>query len=241
MTGVYSATVRSPTGIAADPPLTSHGTRQADELARHLLSLDPPIDTVYSSPYYRCLQTITPFANLKNAKILPEKGISEWFGSAPFDHPQPAPTEVLKPMFPAYCVDYVSAQTPSRKGETLPQLYERIAATVRDIVERCDAEGKRAIVLCTHAAVVIALGRILTGNVPESPDVDDFQAFTCGLSVYYRKGASGSSNLADEKLVPSATGLGMDLPPCLYSTAMDAPLTINCTHRLGRLDLRAQW
>lgn len=210
MTGVYSATVRSPTGIAADPPLTSHGTRQADQLARHLLTLDPPIETVYSSPYYRCLQTITPFVELSSEhdKILPEKGIAEWFGSAPFDHPQPAPAEVLKPMFPAYCVDYVSAQTPSIRGETLAQLYERLATTVRSIVERCDAEGKRAIVLCTHAAVVIALGRILTGNVPQDPEVDDFQAFTCGLSVYRRKGASEGSDSA-------ATAPGMDLLPTL--------------------------
>lgn len=191
---------------------------------------------MYSSPFYRCLQTITPFVELKQRQlshsdsgaagstsssqhatattILPENGIAEWFGAAPFDHPQPAPAEVLKPMFPAYCVDYVPAQTPSRKGETLAQLYERIATTVRAIVERCDAEGKRAIVLCTHAAVVIALGRILTGKVPEDPEVDDFQAFTCGLSVYRRKGEHNGPNSADEKQLSSAAALSMNAPPC---------------------------
>lgn len=90
-------------------------------------------------------------------------------------------------MFPAYDVDYDTVKKASRKGETLTQLYERVAETVRGVVQRCDAEGHRAIVLCTHAAVVIALGRILTGQIPETPDVDDFGAYTCGLSTYRRK------------------------------------------------------
>jgi len=188
ITGVYSSTVPSPTGIPADPPLTSHGTQQAAEMGQHLLTLDPPIDAVYSSPYYRCLQTITPFVNLRgdDTLIRPEAGIAEYFGSAPFDHPQPADPAVLREMFPAYDVSYESVRKASRKGETLTQLYERVAETMRGVVERCDAEGHRAVVLCTHAAVVIALGRILTGRIPETPDVDDFGAFTCGLSTYRR-------------------------------------------------------
>lgn len=189
ITGVYSSNVPSPTGIAADPPLTSHGTHQAAELGQHLLTLTPPIDAIYSSPYYRCLQTITPYVNLKgsNALIRPEHGIAEYFGSAPFNHPEPANSDVLKAMFPSYDVDYDTVKKASRKGETLTQLYERVAETVRGVVQRCDAEGHRAIVLCTHAAVVIALGRILTGQIPETPDVDDFGAYTCGLSTYRRK------------------------------------------------------
>jgi len=95
-------------------------------------------------------------------------------------------------MFPAYDVDYDTVRKASRKGETLAQLYQRVAETVRGVVERCDAEGQRAIVLCTHAAVVIALGRILTGQIPETPDVDDFGAYTCGLSTYRRKEGEGA-------------------------------------------------
>ena len=216
VTGVYSSSIRTPTGIAADPPLTSHGTLQADELGRHLLTLDPPIDAVYSSPYYRCLQTIAPFVELRRqrspssendaaASIRPEHGIAEWFGAAPFDHPRPASAETLKPMFPAYSLDYASTRAASSKGETLPQLYERIASALRAIVEQCDAQGHRAIVLCTHAAVVIALGRVLTGDMPDTPDVEDFQAYTCGLSTYRRKGTTeagkpGESTLSGKKI-----------------------------------------
>ncbi|KAF4335103.1 transcription factor tau 55 kDa subunit [Fusarium beomiforme] len=166
------------------------------------MTLDPPIDAVYSSPYYRCLQTITPFVELKQqqlkdqqstqdsaaATIRPEHGIGEFFGAAPFDHPIPASPKRLKELFPAYDVDYVSAITPSRKGETIKDLYGRVAAAVRAIIERCDAEGHRAVILCTHAAVVITLGRVLTGRVPKAVEAEDFHAFTCGLSTYRRRG-----------------------------------------------------
>ncbi|CAH0049319.1 unnamed protein product [Clonostachys solani] len=208
-TGVYSTTVPTPTGIAADPALTSHGTRQAEELGHHLMTLNPPIDAVYSSPYYRCLQTISPFVELRRRQveassgapssdgaaasatsIRPEHGLGEWYGLAPFDHPQPASGKALKDKFPAICEDYSSTTHAPIKGETLAQLYERIATSARAIIERCDNEGKRAVVLCTHAAVVITLGRVLTGCIPDDPSVQDFGAFTCGLSVFRRPAAA---------------------------------------------------
>ncbi|EWY98731.1 hypothetical protein FOYG_03066 [Fusarium oxysporum NRRL 32931] len=171
-------------------------------MGKHLMTLDPPIDAVYSSPYYRCLQTITPFIELKQqqlkdqpgirgsaaATIRPEHGIGEFFGAAPFDHPTPASSKRLKELFPALDENYASAITPSRKGETINDLYGRVAAAVRAIIERCDAEGHRAVVLCTHAAVVITLGRILTGRIPKAIEEEDFHAFTCGLSTYHRRG-----------------------------------------------------
>ncbi|PHH90872.1 hypothetical protein CDD83_2377 [Cordyceps sp. RAO-2017] len=210
-TGTYSAYIPSPTGIPADPALTSHGLGQARELAGHLLTLDPPIEAVYSSPFYRCLQTLAPFIQLQQSRrlaaehgdeadarpprpvrhaateIRPEHGIREWFGSAPFDHPQPAPVHTLKSLFPAVDDKYESIVTPPSRGETLAQLQERVALALRGIIRQCDASGARAAVLCTHAAVVILLGRVLTGLVPDSADAEDFHAYTCGLSVFRRQ------------------------------------------------------
>ncbi|OLN93985.1 Transcription factor tau 55 kDa subunit [Colletotrichum chlorophyti] len=198
-TGNYTASIPSPTGIPSDPALTAHGVDQAKELGAHLLTVEPPIDAIYSSPYYRCLQTITPFVTLKEEQlnrlggknvgakshavtIRPEHGLCEWYGSAPFEHPTPASPNVLKPMFPHFDDTYQSAVVPSRNGETIDQLHDRVAAAVQAIVEQCDAEGKRAVVLCSHAATIIALGRVLTGKMPENVDAEDFRAFTCGLS-----------------------------------------------------------
>ena len=137
------------------------------------------------------------------AKIRPEHGIQEWFGSAPFDHPRPATTDVLKSLFPAIDEEYVSAVTPSPRGETLAELQHRVAVALRAIIARCDADGTRAVLLCSHAAVVIVLGRILTGQMPETIDTEDFRAFTCGLSVYRRE-SRGEGEKGDDRGSPSA-------------------------------------
>lgn len=84
-TGEYKSMTLSstPTGIPSDPALASYGEQQAAQLADKLLSLDPPIDVVYSSPFYRCLQTLKPaterlFASdgrLSGQKIRVENGL----------------------------------------------------------------------------------------------------------------------------------------------------------------------
>jgi transcription factor C subunit 7 len=61
-TGVYTAAMGgTPTGIATDPPLTSKGVQQSKELADYLCHVEPPVERLYSSPFYRCLQTLKPF------------------------------------------------------------------------------------------------------------------------------------------------------------------------------------
>lgn len=61
-TGVYKSQFPTPTGSPVDPSLTSHGVRQSLELAAHLSSREfaPKPWRIYSSPFYRCLQTIQP-------------------------------------------------------------------------------------------------------------------------------------------------------------------------------------
>lgn len=54
---------RTPTGIPTDPPLTAKGVEQSKELADYLASIEPPVDRIYSSPFYRCLQTLKPFSD----------------------------------------------------------------------------------------------------------------------------------------------------------------------------------
>ncbi|KAI0165765.1 phosphoglycerate mutase-like protein [Xylariaceae sp. FL1272] len=205
--GKYTAHLRTPTGLPTDPALTSYGVEQANDLAKHLLGLKPPVDQVYSSPYYRCLQTISPFITKHNALrrqeststksstqnsllgIRAEAGLSEWYGRAPFDHPTSAPLSDLCDLFADLDASYLSLPEPCRKGESIPQLYERVAACLRTIIARSDQEGKQAVLICTHAAVVIVIGRLLTGQIPADASEEDFRAFTCGLSRYRRQGA----------------------------------------------------
>lgn len=63
-TGTYHSTFPTPTGNPADPTLTAHGVQQSHELAAYIASSEefpgPKPWRVYSSPFYRCLQTIQP-------------------------------------------------------------------------------------------------------------------------------------------------------------------------------------
>ena len=61
-TGTYKSQFPTPTGNPADPALTSHGVHQSHELAVYIAGPDfyPKPFRVYSSPFYRCLQTIQP-------------------------------------------------------------------------------------------------------------------------------------------------------------------------------------
>ena len=45
----------------------------------------------------------------------------------------------------------------------------------------------QALVICTHAASMIAIGRALTGMMPEDITTEDIPAYTCSLTTYIRK------------------------------------------------------
>ncbi|KAK4242601.1 histidine phosphatase superfamily [Achaetomium macrosporum] len=201
--GNYTTFIKSPTGGAADPALTAHGVDQANELAVRLLAAEPPIERVYSSLYYRCLQTVEPFVRKTQDATSPrtegepplrvrgETGLGEWYGSASFEHPVPASLGTLEQLFPGMLdPNYRPAVTPNRMGESVDELHDRVAATLAALIAECDRDGVRAILLCSHAAVIIATGRVLTGQMPENVEVEDFKCFTCGLSMYRRRPSS---------------------------------------------------
>ncbi|KAL2164527.1 hypothetical protein VTH06DRAFT_3743 [Thermothelomyces fergusii] len=259
--GNYTNYLRSPTGGAADPALTAHGVDQANELAARLVAVDPPIERVYSSLYYRCLQTVEPFVRKargaasagtgggepRHLRVRGETGLGEWYGSADFEHPVPASVEKLEELLPGLLdPSYGPAVTPNRLGESIEELHDRVAAVTEAIVAECDRDGVRAVLLCTHAAVIIALGRVLTGNMPDDFEVDDFKCFTCGLSAYRRRRQDPGT---EQRGVGSATEgtAGRDTPRRGGDGAVagwkggrgvaggwDCELNSDCTHlRLG--------
>jgi transcription factor C subunit 7 len=61
-TGIYHSTFPTPTGNAADPTLTALGVKQSEELSVYIsgTNFEPKPWRVYSSPFYRCLQTVKP-------------------------------------------------------------------------------------------------------------------------------------------------------------------------------------
>ncbi|KAL2851523.1 histidine phosphatase superfamily [Aspergillus pseudoustus] len=218
---IYIPEFPTPTGNPADPTLNASGVKQSHELAVHISgdSFAPKPALVYSSPFYRCLQTIQPVVEELNRRrgddrsgnksdlgVRVENGLGEWFGGLPFHAPQPSPSTSLVTQFPTCltadpATHHQSFITPPSHGETLPQLHDRVAATLSAIIAQADAEintveaklapnvprTSKAILISTHAAPMIAMGRALTGQLPSEFSEKDFYVFTAGLSTFVRK------------------------------------------------------
>lgn len=132
--------------------------------------------------------------NDKPARVTIEPGLGEFYGKANFEHPGPATLEELQRHFDfdLSTSEHGATITPSRFGEGIDQLHNRVAYALSQIIRCADADpnGPKAILLCTHAAVVIALGRVLTGRMPEDVGEEDFSCFTCGISEFHRRSTS---------------------------------------------------
>lgn len=93
----------------------------------------------------------------------------------------------MKELFEHYDEAYKPHIKPSVNGERIEELHDRTAYALHRIIEQSDREGVKAIVLCTHAATLIAVGRALTGRMPEDIAEEDFRPFTCGVSTFVRR------------------------------------------------------
>lgn len=147
---------------------------------------------------YNCYEGFEDIAN-KN---------SEWFGPTSwFHHPSPESPNVLSGHFPNLLCENINGATykpiliPSTRGETIAQLHNRLALALTAIIADLDLhisskeeeqpESERtskAVLICSHAASLIAMGRVLTGNMPDDSGEEDFNAFTAGLSTFKRRG-----------------------------------------------------
>ena len=102
----------------------------------------------------------------------------------------PAAPSLLNTFFPSLAANYTPACYPPATGESLPQLYARIAFTLSYIIADADSasgDAEIALLICTHAAPLIIIGRVLTGNLPTDVGEQDFRAFTAGLSRFERR------------------------------------------------------
>jgi transcription factor C subunit 7 len=200
----YFTHMPTPTSIPTDPALTSYGEKQAQQLGAHLPTLQPPISQVYSSPYYRCLQTLQPGVKELQSRgykggVIVDNAFEEWYGQTGDhrQHPRPAQFHALRDKhFPQMglkeCDEGIIIKS-SRFGESIAGLHDRVAYGLYRVIERAEKRGETSIIICTHAAAMIAMGRVLTGEMPEDADVEDFHCYTASLSQYNRR--------------PTATGL----------------------------------
>ncbi|KAJ5259426.1 Histidine phosphatase superfamily clade-1 [Penicillium angulare] len=259
-TGTYKSQFPTPTGNPADPALTSYGIRQSHELGRHINSagFHPKPFRVYSSPFYRCLQTIQPSVEelkknhasiglddqsnhtekghidpASNYDVRIENGLGEWFGPTTFFKHPPHPTvEEMHQHFPSLVPSstqrtYTPILHPSRRGETILELHNRVATALAGIITDVDAEitaleaeippehrTSKSVLICAHAASLIAMGRVLTGKMPDDSSEEDFFVFTASMSTFRRRGTKkdiveSGGVLAEETKLLRAEGVPM--------------------------------
>ncbi|CAA7266478.1 unnamed protein product [Cyclocybe aegerita] len=168
-----STTWQSATGLPRDPPLTAYGETQAEELNQYFLSFpeDERPTAIFSSPYYRCLQTSRPLAKALGVPIYVEHGVVEWYSPvAPGTglHPRPGSTESLKTFFSEIDPSWSTLYYPSRKGETVKEVHDRVdeflVSFFAAIAQRLPLERRRRLLFVTHAATTIALVRSFVGD-----------------------------------------------------------------------------
>lgn len=182
----------SPTGIDSDPPLAKHGEDQAKELAHYILSIEPHPEIIFSSPFYRCLQTSSPIAEVLDVDIVLETGIGEWYKPDREVIPEPAGFEVLSPFFPKLKNTWDPTVKPSLKGETPEQVFARCQKFLSEFIPKFEAKypAVETILFVTHAAAKIALGMALLGfsSVDEPLDEEDtrLRAGACSLDKFER-------------------------------------------------------
>ncbi|KAI0044931.1 phosphoglycerate mutase-like protein [Auriscalpium vulgare] len=181
---------KSVTGLPRDPPLAAFGESQAEEVAQFFLSLpeDERPTAIFSSPYYRCLQTIKPTSKALGVPIYAEHGLSEWFSPVKPNtglHPRPASASALQAYFPEIDDSWASIWYPSRKGEDVGEVHDRTAgfldALIPEVHRRYQGAHKR-VLLCSHAATAIALTRELLGDrtIP-------LRIACCSLTIVHKK------------------------------------------------------
>ncbi|KKY23480.1 putative phosphoglycerate mutase family protein [Phaeomoniella chlamydospora] len=222
-TGLYTSNIPFPTGLSNDPPLSARGVQQTQELAHHLTSLFTPLIqanslVVYSSCFYRCLETLKPWVRKLEStqdislKVRPEPGIGEWYGySSRFTHPRPlSAVDLQSKFFPFVDTTYSPGPgidlSPDPHGESISELHDRLARSITHIVHQVEAEYRAAgnadqdvsLLLCFHAAPMIAAGRVLTGSVPNEWSDEDFHCFTAGLSKFVRNPSSPNSSSSSD-------------------------------------------
>ena len=82
---------------------------------------------------------------------------------------------------------------------------------VEDVSSKAGGDNgkqERAILICTHAASIIAIGRALTGQMPRDIAEEDFKTYTCGISKFVRR----SVLLTGEKERAEKWEVGKEIP-----------------------------
>jgi transcription factor C subunit 7 len=170
--------------------LAPHGEDQAKELAHFMLSIQPQPGLIFASPFYRCLQTATPIAELLDCDIVLENGIGEWYKPNRPVIPEPGDYQLLSKFFLNLKDTWEPTLYPSSEGENEEQIFDRCKSFIEKFIPTFEAKYPQVetILIVTHAATKIALGMALLGfnGVRDTIDDEDtrLRAGACSLDQY---------------------------------------------------------
>lgn len=123
-------------------PLTEKGQRDAERLTGFFR--DIPISRIFSSPYLRAVQTVTPLSREKNLPIAADERMKEWMGGRPFSN------EFFESRMRAMFEDEKSTHG---GAESLKALKKRTLEFTLHLLSRFPGE---TIVVGTHALALTA-------------------------------------------------------------------------------------
>lgn len=155
-----------------DPPLAQQGLKQAKELGAALAPAK--VNTIFSSPYYRCIQTANEVATAcslneeEEVKICLESGVGERFNEVEAKKhvpgvPDKRSLDDLLPLFPIIDKEYTSVAPHQACHESKEQILDRgrrVAAIISEIAKK----EKGTFLIVTHASVLISLVRGFVGD-----------------------------------------------------------------------------
>ncbi|KAK6461001.1 histidine phosphatase superfamily [Scheffersomyces coipomensis] len=200
----------NPTGIDSDPPLAPHGVDQAKQLAAYLHSL-PSIEQpqfIISSPFYRCVETCQPIAQILSLSVVIERGVGEWYRKGRKVIPSPANYDTLHRFFKDVLVeesewprDETIGIIPSLSGETPEEIFDRASLFWKKFFPIFENKYPHieSILIVTHAATKIALGTSLLGLSTVYDSIDEHgtkpRAGACSLDKYIKSNSNQWENV----------------------------------------------
>jgi len=152
----------SKSGFIYDPPLAEEGLFQSQLLANYL-SENAHIDYIFSSPFYRTLQTATKVADTLNLKIEVESGLSDWYGGSPNYAtyiPKAAPFEKLIEFFPLINQSYKPNIEITTIAEPKEEMYDRIGKTIQvlmDTFKSTNNKNQEFLFVCHAASAIMVM------------------------------------------------------------------------------------
>jgi transcription factor C subunit 7 len=145
---------------------------------------------VILKPKDRCLQTAYPTSVALQLPIYVEHGLGEWYSPVKAGtglHPRPVSAAELEPYFDTIDTSWTPTFLVTRKGESVPELYNRGELVMDAFIQRVDEGGiggsHERVLLVSHAATVITLAQALLGDTTIGREL---RVGCCTLSTFDR-------------------------------------------------------